>query len=232
MGSLPAWMPVLLERLNWGCSTSPWFADLADDHKLLERGRKIIFDLWPYIRELPININSVRARLPERMTAAAQLLNKLGDNERHYQKLFLQQFDLARVDQKDLINAPVSPRTQKLCEVMQDHCQQRDYAHGIHAIVAAELAATMYCRSAIDSYEKYFELHSSEYEPGLITEGLEWVRLHARTHTRHAILMKRMLEDIEEVSSAEIPESARAILEAMLGVWECPQFEGAPATIA
>jgi pyrroloquinoline quinone (PQQ) biosynthesis protein C len=108
---------------------------------------------------------------------------------------------------------------------MKEHCQQKEFAHGIHAIVAAELAATMYCRSALASYEKYFLVHASEYEPELINNGLEWLRLHAKTHTRHAILMKRMLDDIGESSSSEIPESAQAILEAVLMLWECPQLE-------
>ncbi len=225
MGSLPAWMPPLLERLNWGCSTSPWFVELADEKKVLERGRKIIFDLWPYIRELPLNISAVRERLPERMTAASQLLNKLGDDERHYQRLFLQQFDLAGIKREELQDLPINPRTQRFCDAMSEHCQKRDFAHGIHAIVAAELAATMYCRSALSSYERYFEAHASEYEPKLINDGLEWLRLHAKTHTRHAILMKRMLDDIGEAESAEIPESAQAILDAVLALWECPQLD-------
>lgn len=225
MGSLPAWMPVLIERLNWGCSASPWFADLAVENRVLERGRKIIFDLWPYIRELPLNITSVRGRLPERMISASQLLNKLGDNERHYQRLFLQQFDLAGIDREELKNQPLSPRTQNLCALMNEHCQRRDFTAGVHAIVAAELAATMYCRSALASYESYFDIHADEYEPELISNGLEWVRLHAKTHTRHAILMKRMLDEIGFSKSAEIPESAQAILDAVLMLWECPQLE-------
>lgn len=222
MGSLPGWLPVLLEKLNWGCSTSPWFIDLADESRVLERGRRIIFDLWPYIRELPLNIATVRSNLPERMMAAAQLLNKLGDDERHYQKLFLQQFDLAGVSKDELGAAKMNAATENFCLIMSTMCTKRSYAEGIHAIVAAELAATMYCRASLPSYENYFEKHSSEYEPGLIESGLEWIRLHAKTHTRHAILMKRMLNDLGDEPGQELPEAAEAILNGVLALWECP----------
>lgn len=219
MGSLPGWMPLLLDRINWGCSTSPWFVDLADEQKVLERGRKIIFDLWPYIRELPLNIAAVREILPERMTAAYQLLNRLGDNERHYQGLFVQQFELAGISQSEIDNLVPGPDTENLCKVMTTMCKERSYVDGIHAIVAAEFAATMYCRAALPLYERYFE---KRCDPALISSGLEWVRLHAKTHTRHAIWMKRMLCDLDDKLGDEMPEAAEAILNAVLALWECP----------
>ncbi|MBX9724776.1 MAG: hypothetical protein K2X81_25450, partial [Candidatus Obscuribacterales bacterium] len=168
MGSLPGWMPIMLDRINWGCSTSPWFVDLADENKVLERGRKILFELWPYVRELPLNISAVRDAVPENMIAASQLLSKLGDGERQYQRLFIQQFPLARVSQAEMDGIVPSPVTQHLCDVMSEMCTRRTIVEGIHAIVAAELSATMYCRSAVPLYEKYFEKHKDEYEPGLI----------------------------------------------------------------
>lgn len=222
MGSLPGWMPILLDRINWGCSTSPWFVDLADENKVLERGRKILFDMWPYISELPLNIAAVRKAVPAKMAAATQLLNRLGDDERQYQKLFIQQFDLARVSIDQANSAVPNPQTKKLCEAMSTMCTKRTYVDGIHAIVAAELVATMYCRSSLPLYERYFYKHSELYEPDLIEKGLEWVRLHAKTHTRHAIWMKRMLNDIDDDCGNEIPEAAEAVLRELLALWECP----------
>lgn len=222
MGSLPGWMPKLLERLNWACTTSPWFIDLADDARVMERGRKILFDLWPYIRELPENIRTVKDALPESMSAASQLLGRLADGERHYQQLFLQQFELAGVTVAKVEAVKPSAVTEALCMAMTEYCKNRSYVDGIHAIVAAELAATMYCRQSLALYEQYFEKHVNEYEQQLIDSGLEWVRLHAKTHTRHAILMKRMLNDINEDAGDEIPEAAEKILSATLALWECP----------
>ncbi len=224
MGSLPGWMPIMLDRINWGCSTSPWFVDLADEHIVLERGRKILFALWPYVRELPVNISAVRDNVPQSMLAATQLLGRLGDGERQYQKLFTQQFDLARVSQAEIDSMEISSITRNLCDVMSEMCTKRSYVDGIHAIVAAELSATMYCRSSVPLYENYFEKHSSEYEPELIEAGLEWVRLHAKTHMRHAIWMKRMLTDVDDKSNSSdvIPEAAEAVLNAILALWECP----------
>jgi pyrroloquinoline quinone (PQQ) biosynthesis protein C len=224
MGGMPGWMPKLLEKINWGCATSPWFADLANEEKILVRGRQIVLDLWPYVRELPLNINAVKSAIPERMTAATQLLNRLSDSELQYQKLFLQQFDLAGISAEEIAAENKNPRTHELRLAMSKMCRQSTYVEGIHAIVAAELAATLYCRSSLPSYEKYFDKHASEYEPGLINAGLEWVRLHAKTYTRHAIWMKNMLNDIEDgkQSSDEIPPAADIILTGVLALWECP----------
>jgi hypothetical protein len=220
MAALPGWMPVLVDRINWGCSCSPWFQDLADEQKVLVRGRKIIFDLWPFIRELPLNISTVRAAVPEAMTAAGQLLERLGDSEKQYQKLFLQQFDLAGVcPDQALVN--INPHTEKLRVTMARMCTSGSYADGIHAIVTAELSASFLSRSCLPWYERYFEKHAGEYEPGLIDAGLEWLRLHARTHTRHAIWMTRMLRDVETGMDGQMPPAALAILQDVLALWEC-----------
>lgn len=221
MGTLPGWMPVLIEKLTWGCSVSPWFIDLADG-KIKERGQKIIYALWPFMKELPQNIRTVRDALPAEMSAASQLLNRLSDDESKYQGLFIQQFPLAGVTLAEVESATVSSVTKNLCDVMTQMCTQRTFAEGIHSIVAAELAATMYCRASLPLCERYFEAHTDEYEPGLINEGLEWVRLHAKTHMRHAIWMKRMLDDLNEDHGEQIPEAAQLVLDATLALWECP----------
>ena len=223
MASLPGWMPILLDRINWGCSTSPWFIDLADEKKIYERGRSILFDLWPYIRELPRNISAVKQALPERMEAARNLLTQLSDDERKYQSLFKNQFELVNLTVEEVEAAPIHESTQALCNMMIEMCQRRSYVEGIHAIVAAELVATMYSRSSLPSYEKFFS--PPAYQPELIEDGLAWVRLHAKTHTRHAIWMKRMLCDVEDYSGNEIPEAAEEILSAFMRVWQCPAEE-------
>lgn len=223
MGSLPGWMPILLDRINWGCSTSPWFIDLADESKIRFRGRQIILDLWPYIRELPRNISAVREKVPARMEAACNLLSQLSDNERHYQQLFKDQMPMAGLTLEEVESYPINPHTQILCDKMVQMCQHRTYVEGVHAIVAAELVATMYSRCSLPSYEKYFE--RNVIEPQLAEAGLAWVRLHAKTHTRHAIWMKRMLCDVEDSWGNEIPEAAEEILSAFMRVWECPLEE-------
>lgn len=223
MGSLPGWMPILLDRINWGCTTSPWFVDLADEKKVLDRGRQILIDLWPYIRELPRNISAVKAMLPERMDAARNLLTQLSDDERKYQQLFRNQFAMVDLVVEEVEQLPVQESTQLLCNAMVRMCQQRTYAEGIHAIVAAELVATMYSRASLPAYEKYFS--PPKFPQPAVDEGLAWVRLHAKTHTRHAIWMKRMLCDVEDASGNEIPEAAEEILNAFMRVWQCPSEE-------
>jgi pyrroloquinoline quinone (PQQ) biosynthesis protein C len=221
MGSLPGWMPVLIDRLNRGCSTSPWFIDLAEEKKVLSRGRMIILDLWPFIRELPLNIAAVCADVPENMTSALQLLNKLGDSERQYQKLFLAQFDLAGVRADEIDCHPLNPHTEKLRITMSTICRSANYVDGLYAIVAAELAASMLSRASLPSYERYFARHAAEYEPELINAGLEWLRLHAKTHTRHAIWMTRMLNELENEAGDKIPSACTLILDDLLVLWEC-----------
>lgn len=221
MGSLPGWMPLMLDRINWGCSVSPWFIELAEESKVLKRANRILSDLWPFIFELPLNIQAVKRILPERMQAANQLLAKLCDDERYYQELFKQQFLLAGSSMEEINSRPPNPATVKLCRSMTQICRTRTYADGIYAIVAAELAATMYCRASLPLYEHFFN-ERNKYEPDLINSGLEWLRLHAKTHTRHAIWMKRMLSELDDHAGNEIPDSAETILQAVLDLWECP----------
>lgn len=224
MGALPGWFSILFDRLNWACSTSPWFVDLADENKVFARGQQILIDLWPFIKELPVNIAAVRDALPPHMTAACNLLSRLSDDERHYQRLFIQQFELAELSYDAIEKAPVQASTRKLCETMAKMCQERSFADGVHAIVVAELVATMYGRASLPLYENFIEKNVmlGRFTREQADAGLEWLRLHAKTHTRHAIWMKRMLADVEDESTEQMPESASAILDCFLDVWQCP----------
>ncbi len=198
------------------------FVNLADDAKLLATGKTTCINLWPFIRELPVNIACVRDGVPDTMVAAKNLLGQLADDERHYQQLFLKQCRLAGLKGDDLSDHAWSEPTVELCRSMSLMCRQSTCEDGIYAIVAAEFAATLFSRSALPSYEKYFERHVAEYERLVIEEGLDWLRLHAKTHTRHAIWMKRMLGDIDDRSGDEIPPAAELILNGVLQWWQCP----------
>ena len=230
MGSLPGWMPILLDRIQWGCSTSPWFVNLADESIIYATGKSICLDLWPFIRELPTNIAFVRDAVPEHMTAAKNLLGQLSDDERHYQQLFVKQAYFAGVSEAELANAQATADAANFCDVMRRICRESSYADGIYAIVAAEFAATLFSRAALPSWENYFAKRSDIYSKEAIDEGLEWVRLHAKTHTRHAIWMKRMLGDIEDSSGNEIPHAAELILSGLLQLWQCPVEEAKSAS--
>jgi hypothetical protein len=225
MAQLPSWLPILLDRISWGCSTSPWFADLADDSKLVETGRQNLIDLWPFIKDLPTNISAVREKAPQHMEAAQNLLQQLADDERHYQQLFIRQCYLANLDERDLVKIVPGETTVVLQQLMKKFCQDSTYVDGVHAIVAAEMAATLYSRAALPHYEAYFERHTDRYTKDQVEDGLEWLRLHAKPHTRHALWMKRMLGDIENRTGNEIPEGADEILEALLKLWQCPTEE-------
>jgi pyrroloquinoline quinone (PQQ) biosynthesis protein C len=230
MAQLPGWMPILLDRIQWGCSTSPWFVNLADEQKIQETGKSICLDLWPFIRDLPTNIAFVRDAVPDTHSAAKNLLSQLSDDERHYQKLFVQQCFMAGLSEQELGTVVPVGDAAELCDTMRELCRELTYEDGVYAIVAAEFAATLYSRAALPSYEKYFSKHASKTKEE-IEQGMEWLRLHAKTHTRHAIWMKRMLGDIENSSGDEIPSAAERLLNCILKLWKCPTEDSkSPAT--
>jgi pyrroloquinoline quinone (PQQ) biosynthesis protein C len=225
MAQLPGWMPILLDRISWGCSTSPLFAQLAEEEKVMVVGKEICAELLPFIKELPSRIGAVRDKVPASMEAARNLLGQLADDERHYQGLFLKQCELAGLSQDEIESAPIVKATVELCQTMEDMCCRRDYVDGIHAVVAAELAATMFARSVAPSYETHFQKKKDQYDKAYVDEGLAWLRLHAKPHTRHAIWMMRMLGDIEDASGNDIPEAADRVIGCILRLWRCPNEE-------
>jgi hypothetical protein len=221
MSKLPPWLPILIERISWGCSTSPLLLDLVDDERVLEVGRETCADLWPFIRDLATNIGTVRDMLPDNATGASKLLSQLADDERHYQRLFVDQCVLAGIPEGDLASLKATSANGKLCEVMSTYCR-KTYVDGIYAIVAAELAATAFARNALPHYERHFEKNAEKFDDGVIERGLQWLRLHAQQQTRHALWMRRMFGEIEAGSSTTIPKPVEHVLQAVFKLWRCP----------
>lgn len=225
MAKLPAWLPALLQSINTGLVNSPWLADLENDQLILSRGRQICLTLWPFIRSLPENIAAVRRRLPKDMEAAQKLLDRLADDERQYQSLFVQQFDLAGISQAESEQEIIPPATANLCKLMSVYCQEGTFAEGIYATIAAELAATAYARQAYPSYARYFfEVVPASYSKEKVEAGLAWLHLHATTHTRHALWMNRMLSAMSgnTAGADTMPAPVITISNAVFSLWECP----------
>jgi len=225
MRRLPGWMPSLLRQINWGCTNSSIFESQEDSIETFQSGRACCRQLWHFIQELPSNIAAVRDALPPHMDAARLLLSELADDERIYQKLFIKQCQLARLNPQELALEVPSPSTQNLCEVMRTFCQSGNYQDGILAIVTAELAATAFCRSALPLFEKYFAACGNSYSEKEIEEGLEWLHLHTKPHTKHALWLKRMLEDLEQQKSDQLPEQVEVVLHAVFAFLGCPSQE-------
>ncbi|HEY9734044.1 MAG TPA: hypothetical protein V6C89_19195 [Drouetiella sp.] len=222
MRRLPGWMPSLLRQINWGCTNSSIFESHEDSIETFQSGRACCRQLWHFIKELPGNIAAVRDALPPEMNAAKLLLSELADDERVYQKLFIKQCQLARLNPEELALEIPSPSTQHLCEVMRGFCKSENYHDGILAIVTAELAATAFCRSALPLFEQYFATCGSLYSETEIEEGLEWLHLHTKPHTKHALWLKRMLEDLDLQKSEQMPKQVETMLHAVFAFLGCP----------
>lgn len=227
MATKMGWMPTLIERINNGCKTSPFSAGIQDENAIV-LGREICLSLWPFIRELPRNIALVRDSLPENMEAGKKLLGQLADDELTYQTMYAKQCVLAGITQDQLKFDVLSEPTQMLCQAMRRWCESPNYRDGVLAVVTAELAATAYARNTLEIFEKYFSDHASEYSKEEIEDGLEWLRLHSRPHTRHAIWMRRMLDDIEVAPGDSLPVPAEQVLNALYRLWKCPMEDNKP----
>ncbi|MBI4534220.1 MAG: hypothetical protein HY711_09785, partial [Candidatus Melainabacteria bacterium] len=153
--------------------------------------------------------------------AARSLLGQLADDERIYQQLFLKQCHLAGLSRLDIDTHTPSKQTKQLCHELERWTRNASYIDGIYAIITAELAATAFCRAAIPHYEDYFSRHIDIYPRKDVEEGLAWLRLHAKPQTRHAIWLKRMLEDIANPTGTQSPEAVDIILKAVLAFLGC-----------
>lgn len=223
------WLSVLLERIQTGCRTSPVIAGLADDRVTLSNGRFLCTELWPFIKELPENIAVVREALPAQsnaMTAARKLLTQLADDERYYQSLFLKQAKLGGLSLEDLDGMTASATAHNLKATMYKHCRTQTaspHVNGIYAIVTAELIATVFARHALPHFERHFANCQTDFSAEEINEGLNWLRLHSATQTRHALWMRRMLNEIEPMPPKAMPITVEEILDATLACWCCPE---------
>lgn len=215
-----AWVTALFSRINESCQKSPLLARLERDNLAMETGRWTCLELWPFIRELPTNISAVREKLPFDSEAARNFLGQLADDERHYQGLFLKQCQLAGLSETALSEHAPSQPMLELCRALALYSQDSDYVKGVYAIVTAELCATAFCRYALPHYDRYFAAHADLYDPQAVEEGLAWLRLHASPQPRHAIWLKRMLEDVGPSLEHELPEPVASILDAVLAFWQ------------
>ena len=215
------WVNELNQALGEGLANSQWMAALEDD--LMGSGKHICLDIWPFIRELPDNIRSVQVKLPPSLEPARLFLSNLADEERHYQGLYLKQCELAGLSSGALltIDQVASEATLALVEAMSLSCVEGDVVEGVQAIVAAQLAAAHYTRAAKGPFERYFVQNADQYAPGRIDEGLAWLRLHAKTNTRHALWMNRMLVGLDqEGESPELPPTVKQILYRIFALWQ------------
>jgi hypothetical protein len=239
------WMPELVRRLNEACVESFVFATVDLDERL-PAGKKLCLELWPFIRELPANIQAVRGQMPvasSNLGGAYKLLSVLADEEHLYQRLYLKQCVLAGISESEVLNTSASARAIRLASQMNTFCQESTYADGVYAIVAAELAATAFARCALPWFEEYFRSNSNKIESStgsstessmdssMIDEGLAWLRHHAKPHLRQAIWMRRMLQEIEKDAGPNpTRQTMEVILSAVFEILEVPQIERSKLT--
>lgn len=215
-------MPTLIERITIGCKTSP-FSGGIQDATVIPLGSEICLSLWPFIRELPRNIALVRDSLPENMDAGKKLFNQLADEELTYQQMYVKQCHLAGITDEQLKTDILNEASLHLCQVIRRWCESPNYKDGVLAVVTAELAATAYARQTLEIFEKYFlQDHADQYGKEEVEDGLEWLRHHSRPHTRHALWMRRMLDDIEVAPGDKLPPPAQTVLDALYRLWKCP----------
>ena len=212
-------------RLDAGLIQSSWLQQVKLDP--IEGSQQICQELWPFIRELPVNIVSVKNKVPEDFDAATKLLNQLADDERHFQNLYLKQCQLAGLEPATLQESLEIPYSaERLLKAMRHHCQTGSVLDGVQAVIAAELAATQFARMVLPVLEDYFAEHQALYGQHRINEGLSWLRLHAKNNTRHALWMRRMLDDLESLeekhnalTSKNLPPTVDDILTAVFQLW-------------
>ncbi len=227
MSRKSGWMPTLIERITIGCKTSP-FSGGIQDATVIPLGSEICLSLWPFIRELPRNIALVRDSLPENMDAGKKLFSQLADDELTYQQMYVKQCHLGGITDEQLKTDILNEASHHLCQVMRRWCESPNYKDGVLAVVTAELAATAYARQTLEIFEKYFADHAAEYSKEEVEDGLEWLRHHSRPHTRHALWMRRMLDDIEVAPGDKLPPPAETVLNALYRLWKCPIELDAP----
>ncbi|MBK9144098.1 MAG: hypothetical protein IPM23_16495 [Candidatus Melainabacteria bacterium] len=215
------WLADLLDKLNAGCARSPFIVNLEQSAETLSTGRKLCLTLWPFISDLPANVQAVRDKLPGEMVHTRQLFDHLSDGDLYYQGLYLKQCQLAGLEREELLETEPEESTAHLTGLMTRYCKTGDLRDGIFAIVTAELAATTYARHSYPFFEHYFEANPQDCRIDM-EEGLAWLKLHARPNTRHAIWIKRTIDTLNVDPPNEMPEQVEKLLEAIYGLWQLP----------
>lgn len=224
------WILTMSSIMSDGLSRSAWLAGINTDE--MAQGREICLILWPFIQQLPANIQAVRDKFAAEHTSSISFLDRLSDEELHYQNLYKDQCKLAGLDDSQLESAikavpsPIIP----LIDCTNHYCRQGNLLEGVQAIIAAEIAATQFSRRVLDIFEKYFSQHTQQYGTNAIENGLKWLRLHASPNTRQALSMKRMLNIAEAEASQPIspslpnnlPVPVDAITQAVFTLWQVP----------
>jgi pyrroloquinoline quinone (PQQ) biosynthesis protein C len=214
MPQLPGWMPELLSLINQACLESPMFARV-DDEQVFQTARAVCLSLWPFIRDLPDNIACVRAKTPFQSEAAEKFFAHLADEERVFQQLYRKQCRLAGISDDQLENVAPSAEPTLLSQVMQKHCRAENYLDGVLAIITAELGAAAWSRNAQPIFENYFAKHIDRFDVAQVEDGLQWLRLHAKPNLKHAIWLRKLLDDFAFAPQDKMPEPVREILGAL-----------------
>jgi hypothetical protein len=221
MARFAAWLPILLDELEAALACSLLVGGL-DEARALDQAREFCLDLWPFIKELPENIASVKESLPTSMQSAQRLLGELADDEHVYRSLFVKQCLLSGLTEQDLRKPPVSSAADRLRNLMGQFCQSKDYAQGMFAIVTAELAAAAFARAVSPFYEQYFQKHAASVPKEEVEVGMEWLRLDAKPQTRNALLLTRAVAALDQGHSTKLPETVQVVLQSIFELWRCP----------
>jgi pyrroloquinoline quinone (PQQ) biosynthesis protein C len=220
MSQLPGWMPELLSRISVACSESPLLSQNNVANEVFEFGSKLCLELWPFIHELPQNVDSLRRRTPEDHHSAIKLFTQLADDERVYQQLYLRQCELGGLSSQDLQSAKPSRRAKRLAEMLQHYCARDSFENGVIALVTTELSATACARAALPLFESYFARHLSSYHPDSVESGLQWLRLHAKPNLRQALWLQKMLADLKLNESKSLPKPADDVITSLAEILE------------
>lgn len=223
MARSSGWLPQAIHRLRWGCENSPFIKRLSDDTDILTTGKELCLILWPFVYSLPGNVGLVLDKLPDHLVDARKLFEQLRDPELHYRALYRKQCLMTGISEVVLDSTTPDADTDNLCRLMKQYCQSDDYREGVLAVVTAELAATIYARYSYEIFSAVYGERPPLNSSVTSEEGLEWLKLHAKPHTRHAMWMKRTIDQIEADTKIEnsntpksLPEPVEKITDAVL----------------
>ncbi len=203
MARSAGWLQETINRIKLGCENSPYIGNLQNELDMFTSGRVLCHQMWPFVSSLPGNVSLVLKSLPDQLQDARKLFEQLSDQDGYYRGLYRKQCFMAGIKEESLDKMVPSEATNDLCQMMYHHCTSGNYVDGVLAIVTAELGATIYARHTYGAYISFFSKYPSAHPDVSVQDGMEWLRLHAKPHPRHAIWMKRTIDSIEPADSAE-----------------------------